>query len=100
MCALQLPVTVIKAIDTARKNCLWRGNNPGSTRKSLASWEKVCTPKEKGELGVVNLRVQNAALLMKHLVNVYSGADIPWVNLVGNSYLTSTVPHLVNKGSF
>ncbi len=33
MCSLQLPVTVIKAIDTARKSCLWRGNNPSSTRK-------------------------------------------------------------------
>lgn len=100
MCSLQLPVIVIKAIDTARKNCLWRGNNPGSTRKSLASWEKVCTPKEKGGLGVVNLRIQNVAMLMKHLVKVYSGTDLPWVNLVTNSYLSTKVPHLVSKRSF
>lgn len=37
MCSMQLPVTVIKAIDTARKNYLWRGNNPSSTRRSLVS---------------------------------------------------------------
>ncbi len=53
-----------------------------------------------GGLGVVNLRVQNASLLMKHLVKVYSGANIPWVNLVANSYLVNKVPHLINKGSF
>nr|ABA98347.1 retrotransposon protein, putative, unclassified [Oryza sativa Japonica Group] len=47
MSSLQLPVTVIKAIDTARKNYLWRGNNPSSTRKSLASWDRVCTLKRK-----------------------------------------------------
>lgn len=85
---------------TARKNYLWRGNNPGSTRKSLDSWEKVCTPKEKGRLGVDNLRIQNAALLMKHLVKVSSGTDLPWVNLVTNSYLSTKVPHLVSKSFF
>jgi hypothetical protein len=47
MSSLQLPVTVIEAIDTARKNYLWRGNNPSSTRKSLASWDRVCTLKRK-----------------------------------------------------
>jgi hypothetical protein len=101
MSSLQLPVTVIKAIDTARKNCLWRGNNPSSTRKSLASWDRVCTPKEKGGLGVINLRVQNTALLLKHMVKFYNGADLPWVKLISQSYYDSKVPHLmVNKGSF
>lgn len=49
---------------------------------------------------MVNLKVQNAVLLMKHLVKIYTAADIPWVNLVTNSYLTAKVPHLLNKGSF
>lgn len=49
MCPLQLPVTVVKAIDTARKNCLWKGNNQGSTRKSLASWDMVCRPQRTKE---------------------------------------------------
>jgi hypothetical protein len=101
MSSLQLPVTVIKAIDTARKNCLWRGNNPSSTRKSLASWDRVCMPKEKGGLGVINLRVQNTALLLKHMIKFYNGADLPWVKLISQSYYVSKVPHLtMNKGSF
>ncbi len=77
MCSLQLPVSVVKAIDTVRKNCLWRGNNPNSTRRSLASWDLVCRPKEKGGLGV--LRIQNTTLLLKHLVKFYKGQDLPWV---------------------
>ncbi len=101
MSSLQLPVTVIKAIDTTRKNCLCRGNNPSFTRKSLASWDRVCTPKEKGGLGVINLRVQNTALLLKHMVKFYNGADLPWVKLISQTYYDSKVPHLmVNKGSF
>lgn len=67
----------------------------------MASWKRVCTPKEKEGLGVVNLRVQNTALLLKHLVKFYSAADLPWVKLISESYYTSKVPHLImNKGSF
>ncbi len=101
MSSLQLPVTVIKAIDTARKKCLWRGNNPSSTRKSLASWDRVRMPKEKGGLGVINLRVHNTALLLKHMIKFYNGVDLPWVRLISQSYYVSRVPHLtMNKGSF
>lgn len=48
MCSLKLPKTVIDAIDTARRNYLWRGSNASVKRKSLASWDKVCRPKDKG----------------------------------------------------
>lgn len=48
MCSLKLPKTIIDAIDTARRNCLWRGSNVSVKRKSLASWDKVCRPKDKG----------------------------------------------------
>ncbi len=82
MCSLQLPVTVIEAIDKAMKNCLWRGNDPSSKRKSLAGWHKVCRPKEKGGMGVINLALQNIALLLKHLAKFYQGADLPWVKLI------------------
>jgi hypothetical protein len=30
------------------------------------AWDKVTAPKENGDLGVVNLKLQNQALLMKH----------------------------------
>lgn len=101
MCSLKLPLTIIKAIDTTRKDCLWRGNDPTSTRKSLASWELVCRPKDKGGLGVINLRTQNIALLLKHLDKFYRNVDLPWVDLIWKSYYTSKPPHsIANKGSF
>lgn len=34
-------------------------------------------PKEKGGLGVLNLSLQNDALLMKHLHKFYNRANIP-----------------------
>lgn len=39
--------------------------------------EIVQKPKEKGGLGVLNLRLQNNALPMKHLSKFYNRVDIP-----------------------
>lgn len=58
-------------------------------------------PKEKGGLGVINLRLQNDALLMKHLHKFYNKLDIPWVQLIWFRYYTSKVPHASREvGSF
>ena len=58
------------------------------TKKSghLAAWPMVQRPKEKGGLGVINLRIQNDALLLKQLHKFYSRHDVPWVNLIWNTY--------------
>jgi hypothetical protein len=50
--------------------------------------EKVhSTKKEKGEGGgIINLRSQNVALLLKHLVKFYNWRGIPWVNLIRDNY--------------
>lgn len=58
MCSLSLPVSVIDCIDRARRHCLWRGNDLNSSKKSLAAWSKVCRPKDKGGLEVIDLKVQ------------------------------------------
>lgn len=101
MCSLKLPKTVIEAIDTARRNCLWRGSNTLVRRRPLAAWDKVCRPKDKGGLGVINLYIQNVALLLKHLLKFYTADYLPWVRLIWFSYYGTKVSHMVfNKGSF
>jgi hypothetical protein len=61
--------------------------------QSLASWEMVCQPKEKGGLGVMNLKVQNQSLLLKFLDKFYKRRDIPWVQIVWDKYYDEQVPH-------
>nr|CAE04648.2 OSJNBa0061G20.4 [Oryza sativa Japonica Group] len=101
MCTLMLPKTVIDSIDRARRHCLWRGSEVNSNKKSLAAWHKVCKPKRKGGLGVLNLSIQNQALLIKFLDKFSKKNDLPWVNLVWSSYYGNYVPHLTNlKGTF
>jgi hypothetical protein len=43
----------------------------------LAAWDKVCKPKQKGVLGIINLEFQNSALLMKHLDKFYDKKMLP-----------------------
>jgi hypothetical protein len=49
--------------------------------------------KNKGGLRVINLRLQNDALLLKQLNNFYNHCDIPWVNLIWAKYYLAKVSH-------
>ncbi|KAG8098412.1 hypothetical protein GUJ93_ZPchr0013g35805 [Zizania palustris] len=101
MCTFKLLIKVINHIDRARRHCLWRGYNSGSTSHPRVAWKLVCKPKRKGGLGVVNLRTQNSALLLKHIKKFFSSHDIPWVRLVWHHYHSLRIaPHLAPpKGS-
>jgi hypothetical protein len=58
-------------------------------------------PKDKGGLGVIDLTLQNDALLLKQLDKFYNKKDVQWVNLIWNKYYSSRAPHLRRKkGSF
>jgi hypothetical protein len=71
MCTLKFPITVIDIIDKHRKNCIWRGREFNRKGYNLAAWDLVRKPKDKGGLGVINLSVQNDALLLKQLDKFY-----------------------------
>ena len=58
-------------------------------------------PKEKGGLSVINLWLQNDALLLKQLNKFYNKEDIPWVQLIWSKYYDAKVPHAAREmGSF
>jgi len=98
MCTLSLPITVIDTIDRARKDALWRGNDVNAKRKPLIAWKKVTTPKENGGLGVIDLKVQNQALLMKFLHKFFNKEDIPWVLLIWHTYYNNDrIPHATRE---
>jgi hypothetical protein len=61
----------------------------------------VQKPKAKEGLGVINLRVQNDALLLKQLHKFYTKYDTLWVKLILLSYYQHKVPHAAREiGSF
>ena len=101
MCSIKLLVGVIENIDRARKQCLWRRNDATKKGGNLAAWSMVQKPKDKGGLGVLNLRLQNDALLLKQLHKFYCKEDIPWVHLIWHKYYSTKVPHAAAAtGSF
>lgn len=66
---------------------LWSKKQGVETKcNSLAAWEMVCRPKEKGGLGVLDIKVQNTGLLLKQLHKFYNREDLPWVDLIWSTY--------------
>jgi hypothetical protein len=61
----------------------------------------VTKPKLEGGLGVLDLKTQNKALLLKQLHKFFNKADIPWVHLVWeNHYYNVNLPSQARRGSF
>lgn len=77
MSTFLLPKTVIKQIDKFRKHCLWPGSDANNKKPPKAAWPMVCVSKADGGLGVINLRIQNESLLLKHLDKFYNHKNIP-----------------------
>jgi hypothetical protein len=93
MCTIRLPREVIDNIERIRKQCLWRGNSEKKKGGNLVAWDTVLRPKAKGGLGVFNLKLQNDALLIKHLHNFYSKEPISWVFKWSRSNTINTKSH-------
>ena len=101
MRTIKQPRGFIENVDMIQKQCLWRWNSEKKKGGNLVAWETVQKPKDKGGLGVINLRLQNDALLMKQLHKFYNRMEIPWVQLIWFKYFQNKVPHAAREmGSF
>jgi hypothetical protein len=101
MSTFLLHQTVIDQIDKYRKLCLWRGADVNAKQRPKAAWSLVCRELNKGGLGVIDLRTQNEALLIKFLHKFFNKEDIPWVSLVWEKYYNfGKLPGEIKKGSF
>jgi hypothetical protein len=58
MCTLKIPLKICEFCDRGRRHCLWRKVVNGEEKcQSLASWDRVCQPKNKGGLGIINPQI-------------------------------------------
>jgi hypothetical protein len=69
----------------------------------LTRWEAVCTPKDQGELGVLNLDVHNKCILSKWIFKLINGEGL-WQQILKNKYLRdktlTQVQHLPGDSKF
>jgi hypothetical protein len=98
--SLAIPPGILKQLERIQRQCLWRKHRD-EPAPSLAAWGLICRPKNKGGLGIMNLGVQNIALLLKHANNFLNRKDIPWVSLIWDKYYYGRVPQATTDcGSF
>ena len=91
MSAYLMPKTISKKIDKIRRTFFWQG---GGTKKKyhLVKWIKICKSKNKGGLGIKDLRVMNMSLLAKWWWKLEQEQGL-WQELIHKKYL-------VNKSIF
>lgn len=80
-----IPKTNIARMDKIRKRFFWQG---GSLKKKyhLVKWCKICKPKEKGGLGIKDLRKLNISLLAKWWWKLENENGL-WQDLVKQKYI-------------
>jgi hypothetical protein len=77
MCSVAVLVVVLENVDMARRHGMWRNSNSNAKSKPLVAWRKCTRSKKKGGTGVINLRSQNIALLLKYLDKFFNKQNIP-----------------------
>ncbi|KAK9756465.1 hypothetical protein RND81_01G099700 [Saponaria officinalis] len=81
-----LPKKFIKQIDAKCRNFLWEGTAQ-STHAPPVAWDKVCSSKNAGGLGLKNLSYWNMAAVGKLVWWLVAKADRLWVQWVHHVYL-------------
>ncbi|KAJ4780789.1 RNA-directed DNA polymerase (reverse transcriptase)-related family protein [Rhynchospora pubera] len=88
MSVFQLPRWVIDILNNIRRTYLWQGRNANRKLVTVA-WDKVCSPKSIGGLGVSDIYTFNLSLLAKWYWKWHSSDQSCWrellINLHGNS---------------
>src|ERR1043165_6677623 len=66
MCSLMLPVGIIQQINKYLRMFFGRKYGADNGGAPLVAWDKVCRPKDRGGLGIVDIATHNKAMLIKN----------------------------------
>ncbi|CAN6182020.1 unnamed protein product [Urochloa humidicola] len=98
----EIPRGVLKKLDYYRSRFFWQSEEH-KKKYRLTKWSVICTPKDQGGLGVLNLNVQNKCLLSKWLCKLINGDGV-WHNLLRRKYLRdrtiTQVQHMPGDSQF
>jgi hypothetical protein len=79
--SLDLPAKTIVAIEKIIRGFLWKGRKEVKGGHCSVAWDRVCTPKEWGGLGIPNIRMMNLALRTRWLWLQRTEDSKPWKEL-------------------
>jgi hypothetical protein len=61
---IEINPKIVEHIAKIRRRCLWNKKTDKGKVHLLANWDMICQPKDKRGLGVLNMKIQNQALLL------------------------------------
>jgi hypothetical protein len=82
---LKIPIQVWKKVRRIQREFLWGGRR-GSKKINWIKWETVCLPKNKGGLGVRDIRVVNISLLTKWRWRLLDSTNAVWKDVIKCKY--------------
>ncbi|KAJ3700817.1 hypothetical protein LUZ61_004522 [Rhynchospora tenuis] len=82
MQVIQLPVWLVDHLDGIRRRFFWKGKDKCLGGHCLVNWSKCCTPKCAGGLGILNLTLQNQALLIRWLWKLVAEPNSTWTSTI------------------
>ncbi|WMV54052.1 hypothetical protein MTR67_047437 [Solanum verrucosum] len=85
MSLFPIPGKVMENLDKLRRKFLWQGNKDGKGY-SLVNWETALLSKDRGGLGVKNLKLQNESLLKKWLWRYTEERNALWKEVIIAKY--------------
>lgn len=89
-----LPKEIIDAINKCCRAFFWTDEDSYHGGDCKVAWDVVCSPKDKGGVGIKNLYVQNKCLLQKFLVWLQELGDPSWLLCFRENYGWSATVNL------
>jgi hypothetical protein len=91
----RLPQGVIDRIITLTRRFFWRGSQSFSDGHCLTTWGALTLPR-KGGLGILDLRAQNDALLLRWLWTLHTEPSSIWSVKLGLQFRVQSIQDLLN----
>jgi hypothetical protein len=79
--AIKPPKKFFKELDKLRRRFLWAGDDQLTGGKCKVAWPKVCTPTEKGGLGIKDLEAFSRSLRLRWQWYAWDDRERPWKGL-------------------
>jgi hypothetical protein len=79
---------------------LQRKGDISQNSPTIAAWSIICKSKDKGGLGVIDLKMQHECVLLKFLDKCFNKKYLPWVHLIWATYYANALPPAKTEGLF
>lgn len=72
-----VPVYTLKLLEKVTRGFLW-GDYPNSPKLHTIAWHKICQPKDRGGLGLINMQMTNSIALTQTVWQMLWNRDQLW----------------------